>query len=223
MAQYVPTKDQDFAAWLLNLATLITATPATYGLTAPDAVVISNVQTTFAAALTAATDPATRTKGTVALKDVARATAEATVRPYAVQISANSSVTDQDKADVGVTIRKTIPTPIPAPTDAPALSLVKAIPLQTTVQAVVPGAIGKAKPFGSIGLEVHVSIGTVAATDPAQCRYVGTYAKIPFRLNFDAADQGKVATMFARYVTRSGPAGVAQRGPWSSPLTTFVI
>ena len=37
---YIPQKDADFGPWLLNIATLATAAPATYGLTAPEAAAI---------------------------------------------------------------------------------------------------------------------------------------------------------------------------------------
>jgi hypothetical protein len=215
---YIPARDSFFAAWLLNFATLIAATPAAYGLTAPDAVVIGEQNTAFQAAYTAATDPSTRTKGTVAAKDVARAAAELIIRPYAVRISQNNAVTDEAKADVGVTIRKTVPTPIPAPVDAPNLGMQSLIPGQLTAAYNVVGQAGKAKPEGAVGIELVQSIGTVFATDPSQCALVGTYTKSPLRVGYVPEDSGKKVTLFARFVTRSGPGGKAQSGPWSLPL-----
>lgn len=220
---YIPAKDSDFAAWLLNLAVLVTALPATYGLTAPDAVIITAQSTAFSDALTAATDPATRTAPTVAAKDAARAAAEFAVRPFAVSISLNADVTNEAKAAAGVTIRSTTPTPVPAPVVAPALSFVSAIPGQTTLQAKQPGSTGKAKPAGVIGIEVRTSVGTVAATDPEQLSPAGTYGKTPFLLTFGAPESGKVCTVAARYITRSGPAGVSQSGPWSALLSFNLV
>jgi triphosphoribosyl-dephospho-CoA synthetase len=85
------------------------------------------------------------------------------------------------------------------------------------------GASGKSKPFGSIGVEIFRSVGTVAATDPAQAKYNGTITKSPFRQSFAAEDQGKLCTYFARFVTRSGPDGQAQVGPWSAALNVHVV
>jgi hypothetical protein len=220
---YIPPKDADFATWLLNFSTLLTATPTDYGLEAADAVAVDAVNTTFQAAYTASQDPATRTAPTVAAKDVARASAEAVVRPYAVQISKNSAVTDANKSGIGVTIPSLVPTPIAAPTVAPVLALESA-----TIQAMrlgykAAGASGKSKPFGAIGVEIFRSVGTVAATDPAQAKYNGTVTKSPFRQSFLAEDQGKVCTYFARFVTRSGPDGQAQVGPWSAALNVHVV
>ena len=78
-APYIPAKDALFAAWLLNFSTLLTASPVTYGLTAPDAVTVAGVNGTFQAAYATATNPATRTSGAVAATDVARLDAEAIV------------------------------------------------------------------------------------------------------------------------------------------------
>ena len=221
--QYIPARDADFAQWLENFATLIAAAPTSYGLTAGDATAISNQNNAFQAAYALATDPATRTTPTIAAKDGARASAEAVVRPFAIQIRNNSAVSVELKAGLGLTIPSTTPTPIPAPIVAPALIVEQAIPLQTTLQARQPGSAGKAKPFGSIGVEVFVAIGTVAAVDPGQATYAFTATKTPFRYSYGAPDQGKVATFFARYVTRSGPGGIAQSGPFSAPLPITLI
>lgn len=220
--QYIPGPDEDFNAWLLNFSTLLTASPATYGLTAPDAVLVANEQVAFAAALTAATDPGTRTPVTVAAKDAARASAEFVCRPYAVRISQNPAVTNGDKTAIGVTVRSNTPTPIPAPVIAPVIALLSATPLVQQLQITPTGASNKAKPAGAIAIEIARTVGEVSATDPAQLSIIGQYGKTPLIQNFQAADQGKIVTYAARYRTRSGPGGVSQAGPWSN-LVNFVV
>lgn len=220
---YIPPKDADFNNWLSSFDALLTADPTIYGLEASDATAVATVTTAWTAAYAAAVDPATRTTPTIAAKDAARASAEAVVRPYAVTISRNPGVTNENKEAIGVTVPSEVKTPIPPPTDAPALSLKSAISLNQTLTYKVAGQSGKAKPFGSVGVEVFRSVGTVAATDPAQAAYNGTVTKSPFRQAFNAEDQGKFVTYWARYVTRSGPDGTAQSGPWSDALTLIVM
>lgn len=222
MNPYLPTKDVDFNNWLTNFSTLLTAAPATYGLAAPDAVAVAAQQSAFAAALTAATDPGTRTSVTIAAKDAARASAEFVVRPFAVAISLNASVDNADKTAIGVTVRSVTPTPVPAPVAVPSIELVKATPLIQQLQVRQVGSTSKAKPAGVIAIEIARSIGTVAATDPAQLSIVGQYGKTPLLQSFGSGDQGKVCTYAARYRTRSGPGGVSQAGPWSA-LSSFVV
>jgi hypothetical protein len=222
MSSYIPPKDADFSAWLLNFSTLLTASPATYGLTAPDAVAVAAQNTAFQAALVASTDPSTRTPVTVAAKDAARAAAEFVVRPLAVAISLNAGVTPGDKTAIGVTVRSTTPTPVPAPVVAPVIALLAATPLVQQLQVRPVGSSTKAKPPGCIAIEIARSVGTVAAVDPDQLSIVGQYGKTPLTQTFAGADQGKVVTYAARYRTRSGPAGVSQAGPWSA-LVSFVV
>lgn len=221
---YIPQSDADFNNWITNFAGLLTADPTAVGETAPTAAVMQADADAWATAYAAATDPATRTSPTVAAKDNARFTAEQTARPIAIRIRNNSAVTDAQRADYGLTIPKTVPTPIPAPTSFPILGLRKATPGAQQLQYQDSDlGTGKAKPFGAIGIEVFRSIGTVPATDPAQATYFATATKSPFTSSFVADDKGKVCTYFARWVTRSGPAGIAQVGPWSAPLDVHVI
>jgi hypothetical protein len=220
---YIPPRDSVFATWIANFSALLTANPTDFGLVAGDATAVDGVNTTWQAAYTTAIDPATRTAPTVAAKDVARASAEAVVRPYAVQISRNAAVTDANKSSIGVTVPSLVPTPIPAPTVAPSVSLVAATILSMLLDYKAVGSSGKSKPFGSVGVEIYRAVGLVAATDPTQATFVGIVNKSPFRQAFLAADQGKFCTYFARFVTRSGPDGVAQPGPWSAPLTVNVV
>lgn len=222
-APYIPAPDAAFSAWLANFSALIAANPTTYGLIAGDAAAISAQDAAFQPAYTLAIDPPTRTSATVAAKDSARATAEATVRPYAIRIRNNAAVSDLLKVGVGVTVPNLVPSPIPAPTSAPVLGLTSAAPLIMTLTYKDTGSSGKNKPFGSIGVEMWRSIGTVVATDPNQCRFNGSVTKSPFLQNFVDADRGKVCTYFARFVTRSGPGGQTQVGPWSASLVSYVI
>ena len=220
---YLPPKDADFATWLMNFSTLLTGNPTDFGLEAADATAVAAVNTTFQLDYTTSQDPATRTAPTVAAKDAARASAEAVVRPYAVQISRNAGVTDENKAAIGVTIPSTVPTPIAAPTVAPDLALLSATQGDMLLSYKAAGASGKSKPFGAIGVEIFRSVGTVSATDPAQAAYNGTVTRSPFRQSFAAEDAGKVCTFFARFVTRSGPDGKAQVGPWSGAINVHVV
>lgn len=219
---YIPKSDSGFASWLSNFSALLTASPTTYGLSAPDAVVVAAENTAFQSALTAASDPTTRTSVTVAAKDAARATAESIVRPFAVSISLNATVSNGDKTAIGVTVRSTTPTPIPAPVAVPSIELIKATPLVQQLQIRQTGSTSKAKPAGAVSIEVARSIGTVPATDPDQLQIVGQYGKTPLLQNFVAGNQGKVVTYAARYRTQSGPGGVSQAGPWSA-LVHFTV
>ncbi len=221
---YIPAPLDQFALWLDNFASLIAATPTAYGLIAGDATAISAQNTAFQAAYVISNNPTTRTSPAVANTQAARLVAESVVRPYAVRISLNPSVSDGLKTGVGVTVRSTTPTPVPAPTTQPALSLLSATLLTHQLRYYdVSTPTSKAKPPGAIGLELWCAVGVTPAVDPDQCKYVGSFTKSPLIVTFSGGDQGKKATYFSRWVTAAGPGGRAQVGPWSDPLTLTIV
>lgn len=221
---YIPAKDADFATWLANFSSKITATPVAYGLIAGDATIIAAVATSFATAYALAIDPATRTQANIAGKDAARVAAIATVRPYAVSISLNSGVTNPDKLEVGVNLPNAARTPIPPPVTAPVLAFVSAIPGQTTIGVSDSSTpLSKAKPFGVASMELRQTLGTAIASDPNTAALVGLTTKSPTYIAYDPTDTGKYATVWGRWRTKSGPQGISQVGPWSNPLTYNVL
>lgn len=222
MNPYIPAKDSEFDSWLVNFSTLLTASPTTYGLVAGDATTVDAVTDAWVAAYATAINPGTRTSVTIAIKDTARRNAEVTVRPFAVRISRNPAVSSGNKTAIGVTVVTTVPTPVPPPTDVPILSLVRQRFGDATLAYKTTGFDGKSKPYGSIMLEIVQSIGVAFAVDPLQCSLLTLVTKSPFTVTWDADDAGKKATLFARYRTRSGPAGQSQPGPWSGPLNLTV-
>ena len=224
MCPYIPNKDADFGPWLINLATLATASPATYGLVSGQAAAITAQSDAWQAAYTMATDPSTRTPASVANKDAVRAAAEATVRPICVTVSLNPAVTNENKTALGVTVKKTVPTPVPPPTTRPGMNIVGLTPGVVSLNYIdVDLPNGKSKPPGTIGLEIWGSVGTEFATDPAQASYLGSLTKSPNRLVFGAGDAGKKLSLWGRWVTRSGAGGIATPGPWSDRITTIIV
>lgn len=223
-APYIPARDADFQNWFLNFKTLIAANPTDYGLIAGDATIITASYTAWNAAWVTASTPATRTTPAIAAKDAARVSAEATVRPYAQQISRNQGLDPALITGLDLNLPNPTRPPVPAPATQPTLTLVSATFLRHQI-AYKDASLGatKKKPTGSVAMEVWRSIGTVAATDPAQCSFYQLWTKSPNVSEFGAGDSGKKCTYFARYVTRSGPAGTAQAGPWSDALVVTVV
>lgn len=220
---YFPSRISDQLAWLQNFAALITAAPATYGLVAGDAVAINAKVIVTQAAYDLANDPATKTTVTVAARNTAFAEAKAVCFPYAVAISLDGSVAPSDKTAVGVTNRSTVRTIVPTPTAVPVLSHDSSRALQAVVSATNSETPGKkGAPLGCT-LEFFLSIGTVAATDPAQLSYIGKRTKMPTTLNFAGGDVGRICTVAARYTKRNGTAGQEAAGPFSAMISFVVI
>jgi hypothetical protein len=223
-APYLPAQDAAFDAWFDNFSALITAAPTDYGLVSGDATAIAASFTSWHAAYLLATNPTTRTSPAIAAKDAERTSAEQVIRPYATQISRNPAVSNLDKTAVGVNLPNTARTPVPPPSTQPALSLVAAIHnLQTLAYRDTATPTTKAKPAGAIGMELWRTIATGPVVDPSAAALIGIVTKSPTNVGTLSGDAGKTATYFARWTTRSGPAGVAQVGPWSAPLAVVIV
>jgi hypothetical protein len=218
-ASYVPSKDQDLSVWALNFSTLISADPARYGLQPADATNIATVCNGYIAALTAAVDPVTRTQPAVAAKDAAREAMLGVVRSYAQQIRLNNGVSNDDKSALGLNLPNNTRSPIPAPSTSPLITLVGATPGNITARFADTNTPAKrALPPGAAGLQVYVAIAAAAVSDPAAAVFRGIITKQPFALSFDAGDNAKTATVFARWINRKG-----QTGPWSNPVSMTVV
>ena len=101
---YIPKRNADFASWLANIATILAASYAAYGVASGDAAALTALNATYQAAFTEATEPSTRTAGTVAAANDARAAAETFVRPICQAIAVDPNITPEQKIAI-VSIR----------------------------------------------------------------------------------------------------------------------
>lgn len=216
---YVPSKDVDLQSWANNFTTVLTANPANYGLTATDASACAAAYTAFAAALTLARNPATKTAATVAAKDLARNSMLVLIRPYATLISKSIGISNANKLAIGVTVPDPTRTPIVAPTSAPVITPLQGTPLQLKIAIKDENALPKqkAKPAGAIAMELRCFVGTVAPVSADATPFKAILTKSPAILVFAAGDGGKTAYLYGRWMTARG-----LLGPWSAIATATV-
>lgn len=218
-SSYIPARDADFALWSANFSALISATPATYGLTAGDATTIAAANASFQAAYLLVTSPTTKTAATVQAKNVAKATTLATERPYAQRIAANAGVSSSLKIALGLNPRTNPPTPVTAPTTNPILSIPSMINLGHILRyrdSLASPSV-KSKPAGAIALELYGMTSATAVTDPTTLPFLGLQTKSPFTELWDSGAAGKLAYYAGRWVTRRG-----LTGPWS-PIISMTV
>lgn len=219
LPNYIPPRDADFNNWVTNFSTLLTAAPATYGLSAGDATSVDTVTDAWVNAYTAATNPSTRTSVTVAAKDTARITAEATIRPYAISISLNTGVATDDKIAIGVNPRTSTPQPIAAPDTFPVLSVVANGPLSQVFryrdETASPSV--KSKPYGVFQIQIFGMTSATVITDPTLLPLITSATKSPGVVTWSSGNGNKTAYFAARWITRTGLVG-----PWSAIVAATV-
>ena len=216
MAQtFIPSREAEALAWMQTFAAGMTASPATYLVTASDALAITDAVNAFADAYSVTVDPATKTPVTVNIKDTAQASATQICRQYASLIKVNAGISDANKIAIGVRPVNNSRSPINVPDSSPLLNVIGATPGAQTVRYADTNSPDKAaKPFGAAQLQLFVAIGATAVADPDVAPFYGAFTKNPIGVGFSSADDGKMATYFARWASVRGDVG-----PWSLPVS----
>lgn len=221
-APYIPPTDPLLRVFAVNYQTLTTATPGAFGITAPDAVTISDAVNLFVVALDAYTED-TRTAVLVAAKNAAKNAMIGILRTYSAQIRLNPGVTDENKVALGLNLPNNTPSPIPAPVTNPLISVIGSTPGSHTIRYADSNTPDKrSKPFGAVAMELYRVIGAAPVEVSTNAVYYGLFTKQPAVVQFLPGQAGDWCTYFARWVTRSGPQGIAQPGPFSAAVS-FII
>lgn len=219
LAPYIPVKNAALVAWALNFSGLITANPATYGLTTGDATAIAAQYTALAAAYALITSPSTKTAATVSAFNSEKVTALAIWRPYSQTIALNAGVSSANKIALGLNPRTSVPTPISTPTTNPVLTAISTSTGGTILRyrdSVASPSV-KSKPYGVIAVQLFAAPSATAITDPTALIYQGNQTKSPLTLAMGSGNAGKTVYFAARYITKRGLIG-----PWS-PIISYVV
>jgi hypothetical protein len=214
VAPYIPPKDAQFNNWINNFSTLITASPATYGLTAADATTIAGVTSTWNTDYALVTSPATKSAQAVQNKNTAKINALGIVRPYAQQISLNPGVTSANKIALGLNPKTSTPSPITPPASNPILGILSQNPgiVNMTYRDSATSPTSKAKPYGVKLLALYGMQSATPVVDPSTLPLIFTPTKSPFQFSFPPGyTKGSTWYFAAKWQVQTG-----KQGPWSA-------
>lgn len=222
MANWLPNRETDLLPFVTNFAQKIQAALTSYGLTAPEAVALSSLVGAFSQSLATALNPTTRTKTTIAAKDLAKAQVVATVRSYAKRIQANPAVTVTQRTDLGLPAAPAPRVPVPPPGSKPILALMATEGRSHLIRLTdITTPDKRARPAGVAGAEVYSFVPTAPGETPPpdleKWRFEGIATRADFEVDYDAGDIGKTATIVARWFNPRG-----EPGPMSNPITGTV-
>ena len=206
VASYIPAKQADFSAWLLNFSTLISANPGRYGLAPSDAATIAGYYATWLAAYTPVTSPATRTAALVSAKNTAYASIISPLRTYSQQIANNPGVSSDDKVSLGLNPKTSKPAPVSAPAAGPSLTVQSLGNLSMILRYTNPviGPSSKAKPAGVRQLRLYAAASTTPITDASTLPAFGVLTRSPATISLASFDAGDVVYMAAAWATQAG-------------------
>jgi len=201
-----------------NFLSLITGTPSAYGLVVAQVNAYDVVNLTYQDAYNLAITPATRTKGAIKAKNDAKKALKTMAADLAAIIDATPTVTDQQKIDLGLSIRKQ-PSPVPVPTDRPGVDLVSVVTRTATIHIHDSASSTKrGKPDGTTAAWVYSYVGTSYPTDPTAWDFQGATTRSNHEIVFpDSVANGAQVWICAAWINAK-----QQAGPVSVPITTNV-
>jgi len=218
---YIPRPDGDFAAWANHYYDAVEKWYSVQGFDPNELKALKEALSAWNAAFPAHVKAQAAAEGARQAKDAARAALEREVRPVTNFVQGYPKTTNADRAEMGITVRDTSPSPAPAPTSRP-LALVESPARLTHQLRLVDESTPtrRARPAGVLGAEVWVKLvdaDSPAPTDPAALTFLTMTTKPSFRAEFKAGEGGKTAVYMARWVNTRG-----EKGPWSEITTATV-
>jgi hypothetical protein len=211
MASFLPSTNTGLLSWAQNFYAVANAAPGPtgYGLTAAQLTSFNSLLTSYQTAL-AACDPGVRSKAAVFTKKQAKADLVNNARLLAKVVQGTASVTDAQKATLGLNVRAT-PQPVPVPADAPSIDIMSVNSRTVNIRLHSSTVAGKRKrPPGVKGAAVFSYVGATAPSDPSAYTFQGNTSLTDFSVTFpETVEPGAVVWITAMWFntrTQSGPA-----------------
>ena len=211
----MPIKDSELVDFSTNFSTRISAVPADFGLSAPQASAYQTRHLAFVGAYDAqrvAFEAGNRQESLTAAKNLAKHELLTLGRELYAFIQDSLTVTDANKILVGVKVKDTSPSPIQRPAFAPALEIVSVV--GRTVRVKLHDSQNEARrgmPDGVIGATVVSYVGTDdPPTTSSVWRFEGNTGKliadVEFPSSLPAGQTVWLAASWFNFRKENGPA-----------------
>ena len=212
---FLPNSDAALLAWSLQFSTLISATPAAYGLTALQATAYAALHASYATAF-AGVDPGIRSKASVAAKNASRAALKYNAKLLSSIVQGQAGVTNAQKIALGLNVRA-VPTPTPVPAHPPMLEVISVSGFTAKIRLHDAASGSKrGKPAGVSGASVFSHVGPAAPTDLSAWQFEGNTGRAIVNITFpNTIAPGSTAWFCAFWFN-----GSKKSGPACAPVST---
>lgn len=204
----------DVVSGSANFAALIATGYASYGLTTGQATAFGTLNTALQTAWSAAIEPTTRTRVTIAAKNLAIRNMRASAVLLAKIIYATPTVTDGQLVGLGLLPRSTR-TPIPAPTTSPIVEVGVVSGRLVNLRLHSSDSERRGMEAGAKGANLYSYVGSAAPTDPRDYHFEGMTTRTIAQIIFpNEVASGATVWLSACWVSNRG-----QTGPSSTPVS----
>ena len=210
---YVGTNAQ-VVAGAANFASLIATGFASYGLTTAQATAFGTLNTALQSSYSEAIEPTTRTRVTIAQKNLALRNMRANAVLLAKIIYATPTVSDAQLIGLGLLPRATR-TPIPAPTTAPVVEVGVVSGRLVNLRLHSADSERRGMEHGAKGANVYSYVGATPPADARDYFFEGMTTRTNTQVLFPhSIASGATVWLSARWVSARG-----QLGPASAPVS----
>ena len=209
--------DSDLITQLQAFQTQVAATPAVFGLGAPDEVAMQAAIDSLQDKVTGLAAVRAQTDSILALRDISRDALIDLARAQFRTARAKPGITSDALASANLDLYETSNTKSPAPSTAPVamIDYAKLCHIINFRDAANPNS--SAKPKGMLGAEIWVKLGDTPPVDESECTFIALDTATPYTVMYGGADGGKKAHYLLRWMSKSG-----EKGVWSEVVTATV-
>ena len=187
------------------------------GVDPADAVDLVSLVADYAARLTIARAPDTRTSPAISAKNLAKKALVARCRKVARIVQAHPATTAADRAALGLRERDVAPTPHRRPATRPTIHASAIGACRTMIRLADSESTSRAaRPRGIIGALIWTRIGDDAPRDPGECTFAGLATRAIHRIEHPAEARNKSVWILAQWVNEKGDAGPVSNAAWAS-------
>ncbi len=218
---YLPTTDAGVLNWARNFRDQIAAVadPTTIGLSAAAVTEYEGLVSDYTDKYAIATDSATRGGSTINAKNIAKKALITASRTFGQAVTRHPGVTNEQRYDMGLTVRDDEPTPVPVPTTKPVFTIATTVGRTITMRIRdehTPDT--RARPEGIIGATIMMYVGDEASQDPMAWTLLASTSKTNVTLDVPLSVPADSRVWIAGfwYNTKS------QSGPVSDEVSTVI-
>ena len=215
---YIPTIESGFHDWVNKFAKYIKDNYRALGLTEEQNEALQSLFIEWKTIYDEHISIKKKAKSIAKQKNEAHESLEKKVRELTNIIQIISSLTDEQKTALGITIRKTTKTLSPVPSTRPIANIENSEHLIHKIHFLDESTPeSKKKPYRVQGCEIWHKIDGTKPKDETEIKYITTSTKTPCIVDYKDTDAGKMAHYMLRWINTRG-----ERGPWSETISITI-
>ena len=213
---YIPSNDAELIAFAKNFKNKTSGTPALYNLTAAANTDLDDLINEFETDVNDHLAQQITARASREKKDTTKKLLSGMLRSQA-QTAQKSGISNEQRADLGLTVIDSVKTPVGAPQTRPVAEVDTSQPLRHLITFFDNESESRGKPAGVRGAQVWVKIGGEPTMNESEYKYLATDTASPYLAVHKSEDVGKQAHYLLRWENSKG-----EPGAWSTIVSATI-